>query len=55
MWPNPHRNADLFKFTEEIFNGKFHYFCSAENSGGRFGRWSVHVVNSVTKILMGDF
>ena len=26
MWPNPQETADLVKFTEEIFNMKFHFF-----------------------------
>ena len=28
MWPNPQFPADLFTFTEEIRNGKFHFLCS---------------------------
>ena len=27
MWPNPQETADLVTFTEEIFNGKLHFFC----------------------------
>ena len=27
MWPNPQENADLARFTVEIFNGKIH-FCT---------------------------
>ena len=26
MWPNPQETADLVKFTEEILNGKLHFF-----------------------------
>ena len=26
MWPNPKENADLDTFTEEILNGKFHFY-----------------------------
>ena len=29
IWPNPHYPADLVTFTEEIFNGKLHFLCSA--------------------------
>ena len=29
IWPNPHLPADLVTFTEEIFNGKLHFLCSA--------------------------
>ena len=25
MWPNRQETADLFTFTEEIFNGKLHF------------------------------
>ena len=25
MWPNPQKTADLVTFTEEIFNGKYHF------------------------------
>ena len=28
MWPNPQETADLVTFTEEILNGKPHFFCS---------------------------
>ena len=28
MWPNLQFPADLVTFTEEIFNGKFHFLCS---------------------------
>ena len=27
MSPNPKETADLFTFTEEIFNGKPHFLC----------------------------
>ena len=30
MWPNPLFPADLLTFTEEIFNGKLHFLCSAK-------------------------
>ena len=26
MWPNPKETSDLVTFTEEILNGKFHFF-----------------------------
>ena len=26
MWENPQETADLVTFTEEILNGKFHFF-----------------------------
>ena len=26
MWPNPQETADLVTFTEEILNGKLHFF-----------------------------
>ena len=29
MWPNPQLPADLVTFTEEIFNGKLYFLCSA--------------------------
>ena len=29
MRPNPQFSADLVSFTEEILNGKLHFFCSA--------------------------
>ena len=29
MWPNLQQTADLVTFTEEIFNGKLHFLCSA--------------------------
>ena len=28
MWPNLQYYADLFTYTEEIFNGKLHFFCA---------------------------
>ena len=28
MWPNPQETADLVTFTEEIFNGKLHFFAA---------------------------
>ena len=28
MWPNPQETAYLVTFTEEILNGKLHFFCS---------------------------
>ena len=28
MWPNPLVTADLVTFTQETFNGKFHFLCS---------------------------
>ena len=31
MWPYPQIPADLASFTEEIPNGKFHFFCSIQN------------------------
>ena len=31
MSPNPEETADLFTFTEEIFNGNFHFLCSNSN------------------------
>ena len=31
MWPNPQLPADLVTFTEEILNGKPHFFSSARN------------------------
>ena len=30
MWPNPQSPADLVTFTEKIFNGKLHFFCSVD-------------------------
>ena len=30
MWPNPQVTADLVTFTEEIRNGKLHFFCACE-------------------------
>ena len=30
MWPNPQSPADLVTFTEKIFNGKLHIFCSVD-------------------------
>ena len=32
MWPNPLENKYLFKFTEEILNGKLHFLCSMASS-----------------------
>ena len=29
MWPDLQFSADLVTFTEEVFNGKFHFLCSA--------------------------
>ena len=29
MWPNPQFPDDLDTFTEETFNGKLHFLCSA--------------------------
>ena len=28
MWPNPQFPVDLVTFTEEMFNGKFHFLCN---------------------------
>ena len=28
MWPNPQETADLVTFTEEVLNGKLHFFHS---------------------------
>ena len=30
MWPNPQESADLVTFTEEILNGKLHFFMQCE-------------------------
>ena len=30
MWPNPQETADLVTFTEEILNGKLHFFVQSE-------------------------
>ena len=30
MWPNPHFLVDLVTFTEEILNGKLHFFGSVD-------------------------
>ena len=30
MWPNPQEIADLVTFTEEIVNGKLHFFCAVK-------------------------
>ena len=32
MWPNPQETTDLVKFTEEILNGKFHFFVQWNNN-----------------------
>ena len=32
MWPNPQETVDLVSFTEEILNGKLHFFSSAQYS-----------------------
>ena len=31
MWPNPQETTDLVKFTEEILNGKLHFFVQWNN------------------------
>ena len=39
MWPNPQETADLVTFTEEILNGKHHFFCAVYiASYARFSR-----------------
>ena len=30
MWPSPQETADLVTFTEEIFDGKLHFLCTAD-------------------------
>ena len=32
MRPNPQKNADLVAFTQEILNGKLHFFCSVTST-----------------------
>ena len=32
MWPNPQETTDLVKFTEEILNGKLHFFVQWNNN-----------------------
>ena len=31
MWLNPEKTADLVTFTEETFNGEFHFLCSVNS------------------------
>ena len=31
MWPNPQETADMLTFSEEIFNRRLHFLCSAIN------------------------
>ena len=31
MRPNPQETANFVTFTEEILNGKLHFFCSVKN------------------------
>ena len=41
MWPDPQETADLFLFTEEILNGKLHFF----------GQWkSCHLDEALHKV-----
>ena len=32
MWPNPQETTDLVNFTEEILNGKLHFFVQWNNN-----------------------
>ena len=45
MWPNPKIPADLVTFTEEILNGKLHFFCSAWSNNKALGiSWKINTV-----------
>ena len=41
MWPNPQFPVDLVPFTEEVLNGKLHFFCAV----------SVYYVLSRTRVV----
>ena len=36
MWPDPQETAELVRFTEEILNGKLHFFCTVRSLADHF-------------------
>ena len=45
MWPNPQFPADLVTFSEEIFNGKLHFLCSASKSWSYSTKYQIDFKN----------
>ena len=44
MWPNPQETADLVTFTEEILNGRLHFFCAVPSTQNILIRTIVNVL-----------
>ena len=49
MWPTPQETADLVTFTEEILNGKLHFFCNVGAIEGIHNIW-----RNTRKLLRGE-
>ena len=43
MWPNPQETADLVIFTEEIPNGKLHFYAVVATDDGRGSSWQLKI------------
>ena len=52
MSPNPQETADLVMFTEEILNGKLHFFCSQGHSKGRKDTRNSQDLQGMRQIIM---
>ena len=48
MWPNLQETANLVTFTEEIFNRKLHFVCSATVVGNDFVDFYISVLKLLT-------
>ena len=48
MWPNLQETANLVTFTEEIFNRKLHFVCSAAVVGNDFVDFYISLLKLLT-------
>ena len=52
MWPNSQKTEDVVTFTEEIFNGKLRFLCSAMQTGNVQYLWYLLVTVSTNQPRM---
>ena len=53
LWPNPQEVANLVTFTEEIFNGKLHFFCSFMMTNDiQFNGWPKCISKDLARIFI---
>ena len=58
MWPNPEETEDLVTFTEEIFNGKLHFFWAVDrirDCALHTGKYESEETHILTYILPSEF